>query len=120
MISNKIALIFVCIIGVVAGIFAFNLTGPTIRIRWVTESELDVTGYNLYRANEPDAPFAKINSDLLPPANDPFIGGEHIYTDTKVSWGKTYYYQLETIDRSGNSSRSTTITLQPQLNLLTP
>lgn len=120
MISNKTTLIFICIIAVIAGILALNLTQPTIRIRWATESELDVTGYNLYRANEPDGTFVKINTVLLPPADDPFIGGEHTYTDTETSWGKTYYYQLETIDRSGNSSRSTTITLQPQLNLLTP
>lgn len=97
-----------------------SIAHPTIRVHWVTESELDVTGYNLYRAGQPDGEFRQINSELLPPASDPFLGGEHTFVDKNVAWQRTYYYQLETIDRTGNATRSEVIILQAQFTLLTP
>ncbi len=99
------------------GLIAVAVAGmqPGIQIRWVTESELDVTGYNLYRSPEPDGAFRQINPNLLPPAADPFLGAEHFYEDTDVRLGRTYYYELETIDRSGNRTRSQPIGLRPSL-----
>ncbi|GAB4163001.1 MAG: hypothetical protein Fur0021_37770 [Candidatus Promineifilaceae bacterium] len=108
-------------VAVGVGVLLFqSIAQPTIRIHWSTESELDVTGYNLYRADEPDGEFRQINNALLPPASDPFLGGEHSYIDKNVAWLRTYYYQLETIDRRGNATRSEIIPLQAQFTLLTP
>ncbi|NIV10661.1 MAG: hypothetical protein GWN62_05010, partial [Aliifodinibius sp.] len=42
---------------------------------------------------------------------DPFIGGEHTFVDENVIRGQTYYYQLETVGRNGNTTRSETIEL---------
>ncbi len=97
-----------------------SIAHPTIRVHWTTESELDVAGYNLFRADQPDGEFRQINNALLPPAADPFLGGEHTFIDKNVAWLRTYYYQLETIDRRGNATRSETIALQAQFTLLTP
>jgi hypothetical protein len=84
----------------------------SLTIRWTTESELDIIGFNLYRADSADDEFVKINSELIPPAADPFIGGEHTFEDEYVTRGQIYYYQLETIDRNGNTTRSETIELK--------
>jgi hypothetical protein len=80
-------------------------------IRWTTESELDIIGFNIYRSDTTDGEFTKINNELIPPANDPFIGGEHTFVDENVTRGQTYYYQLETVGRNGNTTRSETIEL---------
>ena len=82
-----------------------------LTISWTTESELDVVGFNLYRSESPDGPFVKINDELIPPAEDPFVGGEHTYVDQDVENGTTYYYQLETVDRLGNTTRTDSIAI---------
>jgi hypothetical protein len=84
----------------------------SLTIRWTTESELDIIGFNIYRADSPDGEFIKVNNELIPPADDPFIGGEHLFEDENVTSGTTYYYQLETVDRNGNTTRSDTIELK--------
>jgi len=84
----------------------------SLTINWSTESELDIIGFNILRANSADGEFDKINSELIPPAADPFVGGEHTYVDENVTRGQTYYYQLETVDRNGNTTRSDTIELR--------
>lgn len=82
-----------------------NFSKTDLTIHWTTESELDVIGFNLYRSDTPDGEFVKINQELIPPAADPFLGGEHNFVDTNVIRGRVYYYQLETIDRYGNARR---------------
>jgi hypothetical protein len=87
------------------------LPNPELTISWRTESELDIIGFNLYRSDSPDGPFEKINSELIPPAADPFIGGDHSYVDANVTRGQTYYYQLESVDRHGNTTRTDPIAI---------
>lgn len=96
---------------------AFYLDGfplfreTSLTITWTTESELDIIGFNLYRADTIDGEFEKINNELIPPAADPFVGGDHAFVDENVIRGKAYYYQLETVDRNGITIRSETIEL---------
>lgn len=87
---------------------------PELIITWETESELDIIGFNLLRSESEDGPFEKINPDLIPPANDPNVGGEHTFVDGDVVNGVTYFYILETIDRQGNSSKSDPIAITAQ------
>jgi hypothetical protein len=93
------------------------LLQPIVRLQWVTENELDVTGYNVYRSESEGGPFVQLNDGLLPPATDPVVGGNHQYVDESVRWGRSYFYQLETVDRRGNRSRSSSIRLRPRLEM---
>jgi hypothetical protein len=97
-------------ITLVGGCSFFQETSLTIQ--WTTESELDIIGFNLYRSDSADGEFNKINNELIPPAADPFVGGDHTFVDENVNRGQTYYYQLETVDRNGNTTRSETIELK--------
>ncbi len=81
-----------------------SLTRTDLVIRWTTESELDIAGFNLYRSDTPDGEFVKINVELIPPAPDPFVGGEHKFVDENVIRGRTYYYQLESVSRHGGTT----------------
>jgi hypothetical protein len=105
---RHIILIFLVLL-ILAGCSLLKETSLTIR--WTTESELDIIGFNLYRADSAEGEFEKINSELIPPSADPFIGGEHTFVDEDVTRGETYFYQLETVDRHGNTTRSETIEL---------
>lgn len=90
-----------------------DLLGKTeLTITWKTESELDIIGFNLLRSESEDGPFTRINDELIPPATDPNVGGEHSYVDHDVANGVTYYYKLESIDRQGNSTESEPIAIK--------
>ncbi|MFN2190632.1 MAG: hypothetical protein ACK2T3_17870 [Candidatus Promineifilaceae bacterium] len=88
-----------------------NLIKPELTITWKTESELDIIGFNLLRSESEDGPFVKINPELIPPASDPNVGGDHQYIDRDVVSGVTYFYILESIDRQGNATRSDPIAI---------
>ncbi len=73
-----------------------------MRVEWSTESEINTAGFNLYRGQSPDGPFdVKVNSQLIPPASDPMVGGEYTFEDKTALPGVTYYYQLQEIEKSG-------------------
>jgi hypothetical protein len=82
------------------------LPGGDVTLRWKTESELDIIGFNVYRAESPDGPYIKLNQALLPPAADPSVGGQHEFVDETARRGTTYYYDLESVDRNGGTTRS--------------
>lgn len=101
--------LFLLVPGVVAIIAIAYFTGlidqiryTDLVIRWTTENEIDVLGYNLYRADTPDGEFVQVNEVLIKPAADPLVSSEHVYTDEGRVRGRTYYYILETVDRNGN------------------
>jgi hypothetical protein len=109
--------LFVCLLLLVLSVVFYLARSSlfqetSLTINWSTESELDIIGFNILRANSADGEFDKINGELIPPAADPFVGGEHTYVDENVTRGQTYYYQLETVDRNGNTTRSDTIELR--------
>ncbi|MBM4458304.1 MAG: hypothetical protein FJ011_11155 [Chloroflexi bacterium] len=83
---------------------ALLLTACTaaVRVEWATETEMNTAGFNLYRSESPNGPFdAKINPQLIPASPDPMIGGEYHYLDRTAQAGKTYYYQLQEVERDG-------------------
>jgi hypothetical protein len=80
-------------------------------IEWTTATELNSAGFNVYRSESRVGIFAKINAQLIPASNDALVGGNYRYEDTEVTPGKTYYYQLEEVERNGATSRFKTITV---------
>lgn len=111
--DKQLFVLLLLIVLLIAGLVAFTgWQGSQLTINWSTESELDIIGFNLYRADSADGDYIKINDFLIPPAADPFIGGDHQFIDRNVRWGSTYYYKLETIDRYGNSEMTSPIELR--------
>jgi len=73
-------------------------------VEWTTESEVETAGFNLYRSENPDGPYVKVNPALIPGASDPLLGGRYVYTDTNVVAGRTYYYKLEDVELDGTTT----------------
>jgi hypothetical protein len=82
----------------------------SVVLEWTTKSEVNTAGFNMYRAESSGGPFVQINRELIPSASDPIVGGHYVYTDTEAVAGRTYYYQLEDVELSGNRTRHETIT----------
>ncbi len=69
-----------------------------LAIFFAANKETDIAGYNIYRSTEPDLPkqnWTKLNQALLTRTT---------YTDDKVESGKTYYYYVTAVDKTGNVS----------------
>ena len=80
-------------------------TEAVVIVEWTTASEVDTAGFNLYRSESPDGPFARINDHLIPASPDPLLGGSYAFTDSNVVAGHTYYYQLEDVEIDGTATR---------------
>ena len=91
-----------------AGVAMFSFTakpqGQTVVIEWKTWMEFDNTGFNLYRSENKDADYIKINDSFIPTKSPgPYSGGAYTLTDTAVADRTKYYYRLETVDAKGTS-----------------
>lgn len=73
-------------------------TSRPIRITWVTETEFDTAGFNIYRSTDPNGEFVQINPQLIPSQADPASGASYEYVDDNVEPGQTYYYKLEDVE----------------------
>lgn len=76
-------------------------SNPSINVEWSTASELEVAGFNILRADNPDGPFVQINETLVPSSDDPLTGGEYLFEDFNVAGGARYFYQLQEVELSG-------------------
>lgn len=70
-------------------------------IRWTTESEVDMAGFNVLRSASRAGPFTIINPALIPGAGT--SGEKHTYTftDTASKPGVVSYYRLEEVSLGG-------------------
>ncbi|PWH17217.1 MAG: hypothetical protein DDG59_08240 [Anaerolineae bacterium] len=85
---------------------------PRILIEWQTATEIDTVGFNLYRAEDIDGPYQKINEALIPASNEPFKGASYRYEDANVVPNRVYYYQLEDVDNQGKATQHEPISVQ--------
>jgi hypothetical protein len=76
----------------------------TVIVEWTTESEVNLAGFNIYRSENPDGPYVKLNDLLIPASPDPVTGGSYTYTDATAAPGVTYYYQLEDVELDGKAT----------------
>ena len=76
----------------------------TVIVEWTTESEFNLAGFNVYRSDNPQGAFMKVNDALVPASPDPIAGGSYVYTDATATAGVTYYYKLEDVELDGSST----------------
>ncbi|MBR9979263.1 MAG: hypothetical protein KFH87_14360 [Bacteroidetes bacterium] len=76
------------------GLLIDNAHDGFILFSWLRNTEIDLHGYIIYRAEEADSTvFVAIDTTA-----------EQYYFDTQRSYDTTYFYRITAIDRSGNES----------------
>ncbi len=84
--------------------FDAQWTGQHYRIEWRTAIELDMVGFNLYRASLLNSILVKINPSLiLPKAQDQLSGAN--YTFESFEPLPCVYFWLEAVDNQGRTQR---------------
>ncbi len=72
-----------------------------IDLSWVTESETDNLGFEVWRTEYPDRPFAVINPFLIKGAGTSAEQHCYRFRDLEVKAGRRYYYKIADINSNG-------------------
>jgi len=70
-------------------------------LNWVTESELDNAGFNIYRSISKDGKFIKVNNKLIQGAGTTGERSQYKYIDATAKPNIEYYYRIEDVSFSG-------------------
>ncbi len=86
--------------------FTGESTDEGALVSWATASETENLGFNLYRADSLIGERIQLNDSLIPtevPPGSPF-GGSYEFLDETATEFQTYFYWLEDIDASGETT----------------
>jgi hypothetical protein len=87
--------------GVVLSSYSASPRFRKVMLRWVTDSEADCTGFNLYRMEKKGGEAVKLNDALIPAQGSAAEGATYTFTDAGLTTRTTYYYRLEGIAGNG-------------------
>ena len=76
----------------------------SVTLIWVTETEIDNAGFNIYRAGA-DGEFVKINAEIIPAQGTAASGAAYQFVDSGVQNRQTYSYKLEDVDLNGAATQ---------------
>ena len=94
-----------------ASFSAIQTTNNLAQISWVTASENNVLGYNIYRAEHDVLNDAiRITPNMIEALNAS-TGASYSYVDKEVELDMTYYYWLQTNDFDGTSQTNGPVTV---------
>jgi hypothetical protein len=86
--------------------FQAEVRGSNVRLMWATLSEIDLLGFNLYRATSANGPWTRLNATMIPARNPGSAqGNEYELTDANRPNGR-YWYRLDWIEATGTQTAS--------------
>jgi hypothetical protein len=86
-----------------------------VLLQWITQSETNVSGYQLYRNNTNDLETATMLNAFIPATNTSQMQ-VYVYWDNEIFENGTYYYWLQNLDMDGSSSFHGPIYITVELN----
>jgi hypothetical protein len=72
----------------------------SVTLNWVTGTEVDNAGFNIYRAGA-DGAYVQINDEIIPADGNSASGAAYQFVDNNVQNRQTYSYKLEDVDLNG-------------------
>lgn len=74
-----------------------------VTLSWITESETENLGFNLYRGVNKNGKFLMLNAELIAGHGSTSERHDYSYVDKNVVNGVTYYYKIEDVDYAGKT-----------------
>jgi hypothetical protein len=75
------------------------------RLHWETKSEVESAGFNIFRSEQSDTGFVKLNKEPVPSAKWSARVRKYEYFDNTIDPCKSYYYYIDGISTNGESMR---------------
>jgi hypothetical protein len=88
---------------IVLSSFTAEISQYGILIGWTTETEPNNAGFNIFRSQQENGEYVKINESFISALGNTTSGTSYRYTDNPENAG-VYYYKLQAISLSGDSS----------------
>lgn len=89
----------------------------TNTITWSTASESDNFGFDIYRGEESDGPFARITPQPVLGAGTTDLPRDYRFVDNRIEADTVYFYYVESISLSGERKRFTPVMKAPPKKL---
>lgn len=89
--------------------FTFAAGAIENRIKWATASEVSNFGYDVYRGDSEEGPFAKLTEDPIPGAGTVDTPTSYEYVDDTIAPDTVYYYYVESISMDGVREKFTPV-----------
>lgn len=80
-----------------------NVNNQSIAINWTTQSESNLIGYHIHRAESTQLSTANIVTSSIISAHNTTISSDYSFQDSEVESATTYYYWLQSIEYDGNN-----------------
>ncbi len=84
-----------------------------VMLVWVTESEIENAGFNIYRAETEDGTYVRLSESLIPAQGTATSGATYTYADRDVVNRRTYFYKLEDTDVNGAATSHGPVSATP-------
>jgi hypothetical protein len=78
-------------------------------IKWSTASEVDNFGYDVFRGDKEDGPFARLNAKIIAGAGTVDEPRHYEYVDDTIEAGREYWYYVESVSLSGVREKFTPV-----------
>lgn len=86
---------------VVLSSFAGTFSSSFVGIQWTTQTETELSGYNVLRNETNDLGSAlQVNSNIIPSTNTSTTH-DYSYRDQEIAFNTTYYYWLQSVNMDG-------------------
>ncbi|MBL7093220.1 hypothetical protein ISS22_04540 [candidate division KSB1 bacterium] len=102
-INNNIPLTPTQPTGITLSSFYAEVGQDGILTYWTTETEPNCAGFNLFRSNEENGNYVKINDNLISARGDATSGASYSYVD-KPDLAGEYYYKLQPVSLDGDTT----------------
>ncbi|NUN09934.1 MAG: T9SS type A sorting domain-containing protein [Ignavibacteriaceae bacterium] len=96
--------------------FSVKAIGGSIRLRWVTATEVNNFGFEIEKYEQGEGAGVFAMAGFLPGSGNSHSPKEYSFTDTKVTPGRAYYYRLKQIDTDGSFNYSKVVSTSVELS----
>jgi hypothetical protein len=76
-------------------------------IKWETASELNNFGFDVFRGENEEGPFTRVNENTIPGAGSIDTPRHYEFIDDTIEAEKVYWYYVESISMSGEREKFT-------------
>lgn len=81
--------------------FSAEVADEHVVLNWITESEVNSVGFNIYRSISKEGPFEKVNLDIILSKGNSSTRETYQYVDSHGNAENGYWYKLAEVDQNG-------------------